>query len=119
MITIKERFFLFLVICIGSRLLLVYIAKNISNELLEYMGYLLLLPAISFIYIYLSGTRNTGTGAFGQEIWWNNLRPIHGLLYLLFSYNAIIGNKDAWIYLFIDALFGLTSFLIYHLFLRQ
>jgi len=47
------------------------------------------------------------------------LRPIHALLYLLFSYNAIIGNKDAWIYLFIDALFGLTSFLIYHLFLRQ
>ena len=54
MTTIKERFFLFLVICIGSRLLLAYIAKNISNKLLEYMGYLLLLPAIGFIYIYLS-----------------------------------------------------------------
>ena len=119
MTTIKERFFLFLVVCIGSRSLLAYIAKNISNELLKYMGYLLLLPGIGFIYIYLSKIRNTGTGAFGQEIWWNNLRPIHGLLYLLFSYNAIIGNKNAWIYLFIDALFGLTSFLIYHLFLKK
>jgi hypothetical protein len=114
MTTIERKFFLFLVVCIGSRLLLAYIAKNISNELLKYMGYLILLPAIGFIYIYLSGIRNTGTGAFGQKIWWNNLRPIHGLLYLLFSYNAINGKKIAWIYLFIDVLVGLISFLFYN-----
>jgi hypothetical protein len=111
MITQEKRMILFLTVCIGSRLLLVYIAKNINNELLKYMGYLLLLPAIGFIYIYLSGIRNTGTGAFGQKIWWNNLRPIHALLYLLFSYNAINGNNTAWKYLFIDVLIGLTNFL--------
>lgn len=111
MITQEKRMILFLTVCIGSRLLLAYIAKNINNELLKYMGYLLLLPAIGFIYIYLSGIRNTVTGAFGQKIWWNNLRPIHALLYLLFSYNAINGNNTAWTYLFIDALVGLTGFL--------
>ena len=111
MITQEKRMILFLTVCIGLRLLLAYIAKNINNELLKYMGYLLLLPGIGFIYIYLSGIRNTGTGAFGQKIWWNNLRPIHALLYLLFSYNAINGNNTAWIYLFIDVLVGLTGFL--------
>lgn len=116
--TIQKRFILFLMGCIGSRLLLVYIAKNIKVKLLKYMGYLLLLPAIGFFYIYLTGIRETGLEVFGDKIWWNHLRPIHGLLYLLFSYNAIHGNKSAWLYLFIDVLFGLTSFLMYHLILK-
>lgn len=115
---IQKRYLLFLVFCIGSRLLLVYIAKNIDIKFLKYMGYLLLLPAFGFLYIYLTGTRKTGAEVFGDKIWWNNLRPIHALLYLLFSYNAINGNKNAWIYLFIDVLFGLTSFLIYHFILK-
>lgn len=117
--TIKKRFLLFLIGCIGTRLLLVYIAKNISVNMLIYMGYLLLLPAFGFFYIYLTGIRQTGVEVFGDKIWWNNLRPIHGLLYLLFSYNAINGNKNAWVYLFIDVLFGLTSFLTYHFILKR
>jgi len=116
--TIQKRFLLFLIGCIGTRFLLVYIAKNINNHLLKYMGYIALLPAIGFIYIYLTGSRKTGPEVFGDKIWWNDLRPIHALLYLLFSYNAINGNKNAWIYLLIDVLFGLTSFLIYHLLLK-
>jgi hypothetical protein len=116
--TIQKRFVLFLVGCIGTRLLLVYIAKNVNIKFLKYMGYLLLLPAFGFIYIYLTGIRQTGAEVFGDKIWWNNLRPIHALFYLLFSYNAINGNKNAWIYLFIDVLFGLTSFLTYHLILK-
>lgn len=116
---LQKRFLLFLIGCIGTRLLLVYTAKNISITMLKYMGYLLLLPAIGFIYIYVTGIRQTGIEVFGDKIWWNNLRPIHGLLYLLFSYNAINGNKNAWIYLFIDVLFGLTSFLTYHFILKS
>ena len=79
-----------------------------------YMGYLALIPAVGFIYLYLSGTRKVGTEVFGEKIWWNNLRPIHGLMYLLFSYNAITGNKNAWIYLLMDVIIGLISFLIFH-----
>lgn len=111
---IHKRFLLFLVGCIGTRLLLVYIAKNINTNLLKYMGYLLLIPAFGFIYIYLTGIRQTGPEVFGDKIWWNDLRPIHAVFYLLFSYNAIIGNKNAWIYLLVDVLFGLTSFLLHH-----
>lgn len=117
--TIQKRFLLFLIGCIGTRLLLVYIAKNISIELLKYMGYLLLLPAFGFIFIYVSGIRKTGAEVFGDKIWWNDLRPIHGLLYFLFSYNAINGNKNSWIYLFIDVLLGLISFLTYHFILKK
>jgi len=117
--TLHKRFLLFFIGCIGSRLLLVYIAKNLSINLLKYMGYALLVPALGFFYIYLTGIRQTGPEVFGQKIWWNNLRPIHGLLYLLFSYNAINGNPNSWIYLLIDVLFGLTSFILHHFVLKQ
>lgn len=117
--TIQKRFLLFLIGCIGTRLLLVYIAKNISIELLKYMGYLLLLPAFGFIFIYLTGIRKTGGEVFGDKIWWNDLRPIHGFIYFLFSYNAINGNKNSWIYLLIDVLLGLASFLTYHFILKK
>ena len=113
---IQKRFLLFLIGCIGTRSLLVYIAKTTNKNILMYLGYLAVFPAIGFFYIYFSGTRKTGPEVFGDKIWWNTLRPIHGLLYTLFAYNAIIGNLNAWIYLLVDVILGLVSFLFFHYF---
>jgi len=112
--TIQKRFLLFLVACIGTRSLFVYLAKNASTQILIYMGYLAVLPAIGFLYIYFSGARKTGAEVFGEKIWWNNLRPLHSALYFTFAYNAINGNRMAWIYLLIDVSIGLISFLSHH-----
>ena len=111
---LQKIFLFFLIGCIGIRLLFVIIAVYINIKYLKYLGYLALLPAIGFMYIYLTGSRNTGLGAFGEKIWWNDLRPIHSILYFLFAYNAIIGNKQSWIYLLADVSIGLISFLIHH-----
>ena len=111
---LQQRMLMFLIGCIGTRSLFVIIAKYVNTQYLKYMGYLALLPAIGFIYIYLTGSRKTGAETFGEKIWWNNLRPIHSMLYFLFAYNAINGNKQAWIYLLVDVLFGLISFLVHH-----
>lgn len=111
---LQKRFLLFLIGCIGTRSLLVIIAKNIQLKYLKYMGYFALLISFGFIYIYLTGSRKTGAEVFGEKIWWNNLRPVHSLLYFLFAYNAIIGNRNAWYYLLVDVLLGLISFVIFH-----
>ncbi len=111
---LQKRFLMFLVGCIGVRSLFVIIAKYINTKYLKYLGYLALLPAFGFIYIYLTGSRKTGAETFGEKIWWNNLRPIHSILYFLFAYNAITGNKQSWIYLLVDVLIGLISFFTYH-----
>ena len=111
---LQQRFLLFLIGCIGIRSLFVIVAKYINVKYLKYLGYVALLPAIGFMYIYLTGSRKTGAEVFGEKIWWNNLRPIHSILYFLFAYNAIIGNKQSWIYLLVDVLFGLVSFLLHH-----
>jgi len=112
--TTQKRFLLFLFGCIGTRTLLVYLAKNVNKTYLKYMGYLSLLPAIGFFYLFLSGSRKTGAEVFGDKIWWNDLRPVHGLMYFLFSYNAINGNPNAWLYLLVDVIIGLISFLGFH-----
>jgi hypothetical protein len=112
--SLHKRFLLFLIGCIGTRLLFVYIAKNINLTYLPFLGYLALLPAIGFLYIYLFNARKTGAEVFGDKIWWNKLRPLHALLYLLFAGMAIMKNKRAWIFLLLDVIVGLVSFLIFH-----
>lgn len=113
---IQKRFLLFLIGCIGMRILFVFIAKSTSVTYLPYLGYLALLPALGFAYIYLTGSRKTGQEVFGEKIWWNDLRPLHSLLYFLFAYNAIQANKNSWVYLLIDVIIGIFSFLIFHYF---
>ena len=110
----QKRFLLFLIGCIGIRSLFVIIAKNASINYLPILGYLALLPAIGFIYIYVTGSRKTGAEVFGGKIWWNNLRPLHAILYGLFAYNAINRNHNAWMYLLVDVIIGLVSFLSFH-----
>ena len=105
---------MFLIGCIGTRSALVYIAKNTGDKYLPILGYLAILPAIGFMYIYLTGSRKTGAEVFGEKIWWNNLRPIHSIIYLLFAYNAINGVDTAWMFLLADVIFGLIAFLLFH-----
>ena len=111
---LHKRILLFLFGCIGTRSLFVYISKIISPQYLPILGYLALLPAIGFSYIYLTDSRKTGPEVFGDKIWWNFLRPIHASLYFAFAYLAINKNPNSWVVLLLDVIIGLTTFLIYH-----
>jgi hypothetical protein len=113
---IQTRFVMFLFGCILVRFLFAYAAKVIDTKYLHYMGYLALLPAFGLSYIYLNGLRKTGREVLGSKIWWNMLRPLHAALYFLFAYYAINEDSRAYIYLVIDVVIGLLSFLSYHLY---
>ena len=108
-----ERYVLFLLGCIGSRVLLAYTAKTIDKDYLPYMGYVCLLPAIGMMYIYVTGSRDYGIEA-GGKIWWNNLRPLHSILYFLFAYYAIMQYDFAWMFLAVDVFIGLSAFIVHH-----
>lgn len=111
---INKRFILFLFGCIIIRFLFVIIAKGINKIYLPYLGLISLVPALGFIIIYLGNYRKTGNEVFGDNIWWNNLRPVHACLYILFALLALKKNEYAWTPLLLDVLIGLFSFLIYH-----
>lgn len=111
---IQKRFILFIFGCIFIRSLIVLFVKNVKIKYLPIIGYISLIPAIGFFTIYFFNLRKTGTEVFGDKIWWNDLRPIHGFLYLTFAYLAINKNKDAWVLLLFDVIFGLLMFLNNH-----
>lgn len=111
-----QRVLLFLIGCIGTRTALAVAAKYASPNTLQIMGALALLPAIGFYLIFMFKLRETGPEVFGEKIWWNDLRPIHGTLYLLFAIFAIQRKKFAWVFLAADVCFGLLFYLIHYRF---
>lgn len=110
---LQQTLLAFLIGCMGARLLLVYVAKTLNKKWLRVAGYLAIFPIFGFLYIFLTGVRNN-LGAFGEKIWWNELRPVHAILYALFAYFAIQGKRYAWMYLFADAIISLVAFLWVH-----
>lgn len=105
-----KRILLFIFGCIFLRSYLVYLAMDINN--LSYMILPSIIIGIGFLYIYFTGSRQTGPEVFGEKIWWNDLRPLHGLLWISFAILAIIQNKYAWIILLADVIIGFIAFLL-------
>ena len=111
---IQKRFLLFLGGCIPMRLFFVFVAWIISIKYLPLLGYIALLPAIGFLYLFVSGKRQIGLETQGAPIWWSKFRSIHGILYLLFAIYAIKGVRSAYLFLLADVLIGLMLFLWFH-----
>lgn len=116
---ITKRNLLFLLGCMSVRILLVCLAKYLPPKYLKYMGYAALLPAIGFLVIFFTNSRKTGPEVFGEKIWWNRLRPVHGILYLIFAYMAINMHSMSYIPLLIDVLVGFSAFLMFRLSMPQ
>tara|TARA_B100001123_G_C14825521_1_gene834012 strand:+ start:177 stop:563 length:387 start_codon:yes stop_codon:yes gene_type:complete len=112
--SLRKRFALFLLLCIPARILLVYLAKYIPLKYLPIMGIIFLIIGCTFLYLNFFDKRKTGLETGGNAIWWNDIRPVHGFLAILFGILALKKIRDAWIVLAIDVLFGLIAFLIFH-----
>jgi hypothetical protein len=111
---LQKRFALFLFGCMPARFAFAWVAKKIPLMYLPYMGFLALLPAIGFLYLFFTGKRTTGAETGGAPIWWTKLRVVHGLLYLLFAYYAINRMRQAYKVLLADAFIGLVFFIGHH-----
>jgi hypothetical protein len=110
--TETKRILLFLFGCIGLRSYIVYLSSK--KEYLSYMTVPAFLIGFGFLYIYFTNSRQTGPEVFGDKIWWNDLRPLHGLLWISFAILAALKNENAWKLLLADVLIGLISFINFH-----
>lgn len=100
---------IFLLGCIGTRLLLsVYSKYSKYSKLLNLTTFII---GLSFIFLYIFDLRKTGFEATNNIIWWNEIRPIHGSLYLLFSIYYYKNNNQSWLFLLIDTLIGLFYYI--------
>lgn len=111
---LKIRFFLFMIICMGSRFMFTLVSYFSYGWFLQLLGFIALIPVLGWFYVMFIQPRDTGIELLGDKIWWKNLRPVHTILWLFFVYLAITKNRLAWLVLLIDTLFGLSSFLLFH-----
>jgi hypothetical protein len=111
---LAKRFFIFIFGCIFIRICLVAIAYNINVDYLPYTGYIAAIIGIGFLIIFLGGYRKTATEIYCDVVWWNHLRPLHGILYLLYSYLAINKNQNAYLVLLVDVIIGFISGMNFH-----
>jgi hypothetical protein len=99
------------VLCLLARTGAALLAKWAPRHWLPWMGTLALLPAAGFFSIYAMGWRQTGVEVGGGRIWWNDLRPVHGALYLAFAVLALRRSALAYVPLALDVVVGLIAYL--------
>ena len=105
----NKKIVLFVFGCLLVRLSFALISKNINKKSLPLLGLLALIPAIGLLVVYFRDLRQRG--ALNQKAWWNNLRPLHSILYFTFAYLAMNKNDKAYILLLLDVLIGLIAFI--------
>ena len=108
---LKKTLLLFVLVCVPLRILFVVVAKMVSIEHLFYLGILGLVIAFGFLFLHFY-TDYRPEGAFGQKKWWNRL--VHGLFYLAFAVSAMMGNRNAYLFLLTDVVYGVIAFVWYH-----
>ena len=108
---------LFLLACIPVRLLLAYAVQRHTPEKYRLLVALaLLVPVVGFMTIYFKGLRQTPGETFGcnngSVLWWNDLRPVHGLLYATAAVLVLKESPFAHYPLYLDVLIGITAFVL-------
>jgi hypothetical protein len=112
-----KRFLVFLLGCIGTRLSLSMLAKYITIDYLPFLTIITIPIAISFMYLYIFGNDRADRQLEwlgDKKIWWDDLRPVHSILFMLFSIMAINKSSYSWIVLLLDTVVGLVAWLNHH-----
>ena len=98
--------------CILIRFLISFLTKKFQNN--KIIPILTFIQSLSFFYLFLFDLRLNAPEANGVT-WWNIYRPIHGALFLLFTFYYIKEYKSAWKILFFDTILGIIFFMSHHL----
>ena len=104
-----KRLLLFFFGCIVTRLCIVYIAKEVTS-LQFYLSLISIIVGFRFIYLYFNSPSLNQFENLGIEsVWWNYMRPIHGLLYLSYGILTLYHVKNTWIVLLVDVIIGIIA----------
>jgi len=108
---------IFLLGCIGLRSFLSYLSSNINY--LPYIGGFYLLFSIGILCIYVFGSERADKQLEwlgDKKIWWNQMRLIHGIIWLIFAVLAFTKFKHSWVVLASDTFIGLSVWILHTFF---
>ena len=101
-------------ICVTIRFLLAYgVYLNHNNNFRLLFALFYLISGVGLFYHHI--TKRRKTGAFSQNIWWDFLRPLHGIIFILSSILLYYKYKNTYILLIIDTLIGIYFFMKHRL----
>ena len=84
-------------VCVPTRLLLAVVVYALPDRWLPVAGIVALFGAAGLLYRFATYTESQ-VGAFKQRVTWNNVRPFHALMWIIFAVLALSQNKRAkWI----------------------
>ena len=111
----NHRMLLYLLVCLPVRtipIVILFLTRKVDLPI----SILYLIMGISFLYRTTS-FHSGQLGAFGGKVWWQNLRLIHGIIYL-FAFWLIYKKKIEQVkcLLIADLLLGLIGFINNYLF---
>ena len=99
---------LYSLLCIPVRSIPI-ITLFLTNKFNSYISLLYLFMGIAFLFRATS-YKSTQKGLFGGNVWWQKLRVIHGLFYLLIGLNLIKDEQKKFLLIF-DLLLGIYFFI--------
>ena len=105
---------IFLLGCIGLRSFFTYLSSN--PKFLPYIGGFYLLFSIRILHIYIFGNERADRQLEwlgDKKIWWNQMRLVHGLIWLLFAILVFTKFNHSWIVLTVDTLIGLIVWILH------
>lgn len=95
--------------CIPIRFFMVYLAKKLPLEYLQYFGLIVLAMATGTLYLFFTNSRmNASEG--GGKTWWAPFRGVHGILLLAAAVYLLRKKRTAMIPLLIDVILGMVFF---------
>ena len=100
-------------ICMVSRLFLAYYGSRLHGIQLTTFGWMIMLIGVSMVTIYTFGLRDNGWEA-GGKIWWNDMRPFHGGIFIGFGIMAIRSQNYGNL-LYLDAIIGIVSWVAHRI----
>lgn len=120
-----KRILTFLFGCILLRIILALSAYYFESK--EYriplviMGIIALIMGLSFFSIYfdIAGTDSANKQLQvwmdqDSKVWWNDLRPLHGTLYIVFALLVFFNIKYSYVLLSLDVTIGLIAWVLHH-----
>lgn len=110
----KHKILLYLFLCLPVRTIPIIILF-LTEKLNLPISIVYLVTGVSFLY-RTTTFHNKQLGVFGGKVWWQNLRLIHGIIYLFAAY-LIYKNQlnQVKCLLITDLLIGLNGFIIQYL----
>jgi hypothetical protein len=114
--------------CLGVRAALTYVAEQYyASKWIPLLALFCAAVGFGMLFLWATGGRRSApeSSAPDGKVWWDSLRPVHGLLWLFagIALSPLSSSKTtqmlvgppsaAWYYLGLDTLLGAVAYLVY------